>query len=87
MRGGGEQQHREVSANFADGGCRQRKGSPQRYFRLSRPEPLLFLPSTSSIVLTRQSGPHSRPNYFSENLVAPRIETRPCGSVARNSGY
>jgi hypothetical protein len=27
----------------------------------SRPEPLLFLPSSSSIVLTRLSGPRSRP--------------------------
>jgi hypothetical protein len=28
---------------------------------LSRPEPLLFLPSSSSIVLTRLSGPRPRP--------------------------
>jgi hypothetical protein len=31
------------------------------YSRFSRPEPLLFLPSSSSIVLTRLSGPRSRP--------------------------
>jgi hypothetical protein len=30
------------------------------YSRLSRPKPLLFLPSSFSIVLTQQSGPHSR---------------------------
>jgi hypothetical protein len=29
--------------------------------RFSRPEPLLFLPSSSSVVLTRLSGPRSRP--------------------------
>jgi hypothetical protein len=32
------------------------------YSRLSRPEPLLFLPSSSSIVLMRLSEPRSRPN-------------------------
>jgi hypothetical protein len=37
--------------------------------------PLLFLPSSSSIVLTRLSGPRQT-HYFSENLVAPRIEPR-----------
>jgi hypothetical protein len=39
----------------------QRNGSPQPYSRFSRPEPLLLLPSSSSIVLTRLSGPRSRP--------------------------
>jgi hypothetical protein len=43
----------EVSANFL--GYRvprgQRDGSLQPYSRFSRPEPLLFLPSSSSIVL------------------------------------
>jgi hypothetical protein len=39
----------------------QYDGSLQPYSRLSRPEPLLFLPSSSSVVLTRLSGPHSRP--------------------------
>jgi hypothetical protein len=62
----------EVIANF----CKQRvsrgqcNGSPRPYSRFSRPEPLLFLPSSSSIVLTRLSGPPSRPpppnsNYYS----------------------
>jgi hypothetical protein len=52
----------EVSANF----CRQRmshgqrNGSPRPYSRFSRPEPLLFHSSSSSIVLTRLSGPCSR---------------------------
>jgi hypothetical protein len=53
----------EVSANF----CRlrtsrgQRNGSPRSYSLFSRQDPLLFLPSSSSIVLTRLSGPRSRP--------------------------
>jgi hypothetical protein len=33
----------------------QHNGSLRPYSRLSRPEPLLFLPSSSSVVLTRQS--------------------------------
>jgi hypothetical protein len=53
----------EVSANFC--GQRvshgQRNGSPRPYSRISRPEPLLSLPSRSSSVFTRLSGPHSRP--------------------------
>jgi hypothetical protein len=53
----------EVSANFF--GSRvlrgQRDGFLLPYSRLSRPEPLLFLPSSSSIVLKRLSGPRSRP--------------------------
>jgi hypothetical protein len=40
--------------------CGQRNGSLRPYSRLSGPEPLLFLPSSSSIVLTRLSGPCSR---------------------------
>jgi hypothetical protein len=39
----------------------QRDGYLRPYYRLSRLEPLLFLPSSSSVVLTRLSGPHSRP--------------------------
>jgi hypothetical protein len=44
---------------FADRGVlrSQRDGSLQPYSRLSRPEPLLFLSSSSSFVLTRLSGP------------------------------
>jgi hypothetical protein len=44
---------------FADSG--QRGGSLRPYSRLSRPEPLLFLSSSSSVVLTRLSGHRSRP--------------------------
>jgi hypothetical protein len=39
----------------------QRNGSPRLYSHVSRSEPLLFLPSSSSAVLTRLSGPRSRP--------------------------
>jgi hypothetical protein len=38
--------------------CGQRDRFPRPYSRLSIPEPLLFLPSSSSVVLTRLSGPH-----------------------------
>jgi hypothetical protein len=52
----------ELSANS----CRQRVSHGQRngslwpYSRISRSEPLLFLTSSCSVVLTRLSGPHSR---------------------------
>jgi hypothetical protein len=44
----------EVVPTFADRevSSGQRDGSPQPYSRFSRPEPLLFLPSSSSIILT-----------------------------------
>jgi hypothetical protein len=52
----------EVSANFCgqkESRC-QRDGSLRPYSRFSGPEPLLFLPSSSTIVLARLSGPRSR---------------------------
>jgi hypothetical protein len=55
--------------------------------QFSRPEPLLFHSSSSSVVLTRLSGPFSRPLYFSENLLGPEIELGTSGSVARNSDH
>jgi hypothetical protein len=58
--------------------CR-RDRSLRLYSRLSRQEPLLFLPSISSIVSLFQT------DYFSENLVAPGIEPGTSGSVARYS--
>jgi hypothetical protein len=53
----------EVSANFCGYRvpCGQRHRSLQPYSRISRPEPLLFLPSNSLTALTRLSGPCSRP--------------------------
>jgi hypothetical protein len=54
----------EVSANFfADRGATWSE-SLRPYSRLSRPDPLLFIPSSSSVVLTRLSGPRSRPITF-----------------------
>jgi hypothetical protein len=49
------------------------------YSRFSRPEPLLFLTSSSSIVLTRLSGARSRPT--TQKMVAPGMEPGPldCG--------
>jgi hypothetical protein len=53
----------EVSANFC--GSRvprgQRDGSLPPYSQISRPKSLLFLTSSSSVVLARLSGPCSRP--------------------------
>jgi hypothetical protein len=40
---------------------------PTAVFSVSRPEPLLFLPSSSSVVLTRLSRPRSRPTT-SQNI-------------------
>jgi hypothetical protein len=51
------------------------------------PEPLLFLPSSSSVVLTRLSWTPFQTHYFSENLVAQGIEPGTSGSVARNSDH
>jgi hypothetical protein len=39
----------------------QRDGTLRPYSQISIPEPLLFLPSSPSVVLTRLSGPLSRP--------------------------
>jgi hypothetical protein len=51
----------EVSAKFCGKrvSCGQCNGSPRKYSWFSRPEPLLFLLSSSSIVFTRLSGPRS----------------------------
>jgi hypothetical protein len=51
----------ELVPTFADRGCRgKRDGSLRPYSRFSRPEPILSISSSSSIVLTRLSGPSSR---------------------------
>jgi hypothetical protein len=56
----------EVSANFWGKKVPrgQRDGSLRPYSLLSRPEPLLFLSGSSSVVLTRLSGPRSKPNTY-----------------------
>jgi hypothetical protein len=64
----------------------QHDGSLRPYSRLSRPEPLLFLPSSSSVVLTRLSGPVPDPLLFFL-LVVPGIEPGSSGSVNRNSDH
>jgi hypothetical protein len=53
----------------------QHKRSLQPYSPFSRPEPLLFLPSSSSIVLTRLSGPGSRSLHLRKSGTA-RNRTR-----------
>jgi sulfatase maturation enzyme AslB (radical SAM superfamily) len=52
----------------------QRDGSVRPYSRLSRPEPLLFLPSSLSIVLTRLSEPRSRPTTSQINCVLKSLK-------------
>jgi hypothetical protein len=66
----------KVSANFfrIEGATWSAWRIPTTYSRLSRPEPLLFLPSSSSVVLTRLSGPRSRLYIFF--LVVPGNRTR-----------
>jgi hypothetical protein len=61
---------RRLSANLvptlADRGVSrgQGDGSLPQYSRSSRPQPLLYLPSSSSIVLMRLNGPRSRTTTF-----------------------
>jgi hypothetical protein len=52
----------------------QRDESLWPYSRISRPEPLLILPSSSSVALTRLSGPRPDPLLFF--LVVPGNRTR-----------
>jgi hypothetical protein len=64
----------------------QRDGSLRPYSWLSRLEPLLFLPSSSSIVLTKLSGPVPVPLILIKYGSAEN-RTRTSGSIARNSDY
>jgi hypothetical protein len=54
----------------------ERDGSLRPHSRISRPEPRLFHPSSSSVVLTRLEWTPLQTHY-SENLVAPEIEPGP----------
>jgi hypothetical protein len=64
----------------------QRGGSPRLYPRFIRPKPLLFLPNSSSFVLTRPSGPVPDQVLLRKSgSVGNRI--RASGSVARNSAH
>jgi hypothetical protein len=56
------------------------------YSRLPRLEPLLSLPSSSSVVLMRLSGPRSRPTTIGKSGSAGN-RSRTFGSVARNSDH
>jgi hypothetical protein len=53
----------KLMLTFADGGvlCSQRDRSLRPHSRFSKLEPLLFLPSSSLIVITMLSGPSPRP--------------------------
>jgi hypothetical protein len=78
----------EVSANFR--GYRvsrgQRDWSLRPYSRLSKPEPLLSLPSSSSVVLTRLSDHVPDPLLLRKSGSAGNL-TQTSGSVARNSDH
>jgi hypothetical protein len=63
----------EIRANFAWSAQR----IPTIVFSVSRPKPLLFLPSSSSIVLTRLSGPRSRPTTSQKICYHRESNTRP----------
>jgi hypothetical protein len=64
----------------------QRGGSLRPYSRISRPEPLLFLPSSSSVVPTRRVDPVPDPLLLRESGSAGN-RTLASGSVARNSDH
>jgi hypothetical protein len=61
-------------------------GSLWRYSRFSRPEPLLFLPNSSSVVLMLLSGPRSRPTT-SQKFCSARNRARTSRSVVGNSNH
>jgi hypothetical protein len=67
----------EISANFCGYWVSrgQRNGSPRSLIRFSWPEPLLFHSSSSSIILTRLSGPRSRPTT-SQKIWWVRLRTK-----------
>jgi hypothetical protein len=74
---------REVTANFLRielPRC-QRDGSLRPYYPFSRPEPLLCLSNSSSIVLTMLIRPRSWPTVRKSGSA--RNLTRTCGSVVR----
>jgi hypothetical protein len=63
---------------FADRVSRgQSDGSLRPYSGISRPEPLLFLSNSSTVVLNEAERTSFQAHYFSENLVAPGIEPEP----------
>jgi hypothetical protein len=79
----------KLVSTFAGSGCRVVSATDPYGRMLEFPDRsrYYFLPSSSSIVLTRLSGPRSRPATSYKNLVAPGIEPATYGSVARNSDH
>src|SRR5215510_13445563 len=77
----------EVSPTFADRGVSrgQRNGSPRPLISFLDRSRYFFCSSSSSVDLTRLSGPRSRPTTTQKNLVAPGIEPETSVYVARNS--
>jgi hypothetical protein len=67
----------EVSANFCEYRVRrgQRDGSVWTYSPLSRPLPILYLPTSSSIIFARLGGPSSRPSTYQK--IKSRRESNP----------
>jgi hypothetical protein len=59
---------------------------PMAVFSVSRPELLIFDPSSLNRTHEAEWTPFQT-HYFSENLLAPGIERGTSGSVARNSGH
>jgi hypothetical protein len=74
---------RRLSAKLVPTFTDQRDGFLWPYFRFSRPEQLLLLPSSSSDVLTRLSGPRPNPSLLRKSGGTGN-RTRASGSVARN---
>src|SRR5215510_803473 len=85
----GRRRSAKLVPTFADKGCHvvSATGPHGRYSLFSRPEPLLLYSSSSSVNLTRLSGPRSRPTTAQKNLVAPGIEPETSVSVVRNSDH
>jgi hypothetical protein len=55
----------------------QRDGSLRPYLGISRPEPLLFLLSSSSVVLTRLNGSHTHTHTHLSGIPTVLIQS-PC---------
>jgi hypothetical protein len=56
-------------------------GFPRSLISVFKPESLLFLQSSSSVVLTRLSGPRSRPAASQNNWKRRKSNPRPLDSI------
>jgi hypothetical protein len=64
----------------------RRGGSPTVVnLKFSRPEPLVFLSSSSSFILTKAEWTPFQAHCYTENVAAPEIEPGTPGSAARKS--